>query len=199
MFPVLPFLDMGSEISSKQATWKQMRRQIIRKPRSPWLFFRQTKQEEWFNKAPPGSTMNDMLIWLSGQWKKMKEDDKEPFYHMYLRDKMRYENELERLTPIDRKRLNQCNRAKKRCRAQLPKHPVSPFFHFCQDERPKLKQQHPELTFAETGKMLGQLWGCLSPELKQQYVLKGEQDKRRYRSEVKKTVRERQPKKLKSD
>lgn len=55
----------------------------------------------------------------------------------------------------------------------LPKKPLTSYMMFVQDERPKVRQEHPEATFGELSKLVGQRWKALSAKEKKTW-----QDKR---------------------
>lgn len=42
----------------------------------------------------------------------------------------------------------------------------SPYILFCKEKRPELKEKHPNATFGEMGKMLGQMWGQMDEKAK---------------------------------
>lgn len=42
----------------------------------------------------------------------------------------------------------------------------SPYILFCQEKRKELKASHPEATFGEMGKMLGQMWAAMDEKAK---------------------------------
>jgi hypothetical protein len=54
---------------------------------------------------------------------------------------------------------------------------------FCQDKRASTKAEHPSSSFAELGKILGDLWQKLDEEEKKPYMKQNEQDKARYAKE----------------
>lgn len=43
----------------------------------------------------------------------------------------------------------------------------SPYILFCNDKRAEIKVSHPNATFGETGKILGQMWAVLDDKSKQ--------------------------------
>lgn len=59
-------------------------------------------------------------------------------------------------------------KAAKAVKADKPKvkRAPSPYILFCSDKRADVKKSHPEATFGETGKLLGQLWAALSEKEK---------------------------------
>jgi high mobility group protein B2 len=42
----------------------------------------------------------------------------------------------------------------------------SPYIIFCSEKRPGIKISHPDATFGETGKMLGQMWAAVDDKTK---------------------------------
>jgi hypothetical protein len=42
----------------------------------------------------------------------------------------------------------------------------SPYIIFCQEKRPELRAAHPNATFGEMGKMLGQMWAQMDEKAK---------------------------------
>jgi hypothetical protein len=47
-------------------------------------------------------------------------------------------------------------------KAAKGKRAPSPYINFCTEQRPKLKEQNPDATFGDLGKMLGAQWKKLS-------------------------------------
>lgn len=47
----------------------------------------------------------------------------------------------------------------------------SPYILFCTEKRPQIKQSHPNATFGETGKILGQMWAALDEKAKAVSIL----------------------------
>lgn len=57
----------------------------------------------------------------------------------------------------------------------------SAFFWFCNDERPKIRANHPDLSVGDVAKQLGAAWGQTAPESKAKYEAMAEEDKARYK------------------
>jgi len=49
-----------------------------------------------------------------------------------------------------------------KAKTDKPKRAPSPYINFCTEQRPKLKEAHPDATFGDLGKMLGEQWKKLS-------------------------------------
>ncbi len=56
----------------------------------------------------------------------------------------------------------------------------SAFFHYCKEERPKLKAVNPSLSVGEIAKELGDRWNHTAPDGKQTYEEAAQRDKERY-------------------
>lgn len=56
----------------------------------------------------------------------------------------------------------------KAAKAEKPKtkRAPSPYILFCSEKRPGIKVSHPDATFGETGKLLGQMWAALDEKAK---------------------------------
>ncbi|GAA5803626.1 high mobility group box domain-containing protein [Helicostylum pulchrum] len=64
-----------------------------------------------------------------------------------------------------------------------PKRGLSAYMFFSQDQRSTVKEESPDATFGQIGKLLGEKWKSMSEEQKKPYALKAEIDKKRYESE----------------
>jgi len=56
----------------------------------------------------------------------------------------------------------------------------SAFFHYCKEERPKLKAVNPSLSVGEIAKELGDRWNHTAPDGKHIYEEAAQKDKGRY-------------------
>ncbi|KAK3586892.1 hypothetical protein CHS0354_017689 [Potamilus streckersoni] len=67
-----------------------------------------------------------------------------------------------------------------------PRKPATGYVLFAIEKRQEVKAQNPNLSFSDITKCLGQNWSNLSPEEKQVYLDKAEEDKKRYIEDMKK-------------
>merc|ERR1711879_839273 len=72
---------------------------------------------------------------------------------------------------------------KKQKDPNAPKKAQSAYMIFCNENRPIVKEENPDASFGEMGKLLGARWKELSDEGKKPYNDKAEQDKGRYERE----------------
>ncbi|CAF1575773.1 unnamed protein product [Rotaria magnacalcarata] len=61
-----------------------------------------------------------------------------------------------------------------------PKRPLSTFFLFSQDERPKIKKDNPSLSVADVAKLIGERWRSITEDKKRHYEERARAEKERY-------------------
>lgn len=64
-----------------------------------------------------------------------------------------------------KKKFTKKNKSTKRKKSSVP----SAYILFCKDERPKIKETHPDMDFAEIAKELGKRWNNVSVRTKEHY------------------------------
>lgn len=83
----------------------------------------------------------------------MSAKEKKRFDDAAVKDRERYKKEMQNYTPAEE------GRGKKRKRdPDAPKKALSAFFLFCNDERPKVREEFPELKVSDVAKELGKRW-----------------------------------------
>ena len=65
-----------------------------------------------------------------------------------------------------------------------PKRPLSTFFLFSQDERPKIKKDNPALSVADIAKLIGERWRAIGEDKKRHYEERARVEKERYDREI---------------
>eukprot|EP00904_Undaria_pinnatifida_P004659 jgi/Undpi1/14194/HiC_scaffold_9.g03843.m1 len=65
-----------------------------------------------------------------------------------------------------------------------PKGAMSAFMQFSQKERPKVKEEHPDMKITEISKVLGLRWGKMDEAQKKPYQKKADADKERYKKDM---------------
>jgi hypothetical protein len=83
---------------------------------------------------------------------KLNKTDSQKFDKLAVADKERYTTEMETYK-----------------KTLPPKKPQGAFVKYFSEIRPKLLQQHPNISIAEVGKKAGEMWGKLSEAQKNQY------------------------------
>jgi len=145
---------------------------------SAYTFFVQKCRDE-HRKAYPNENANfsEFSKKCSEKWKTMTESEKSRFAAQAEVDKQRFEREMAVYQPGEK-------RKKKKKDPLAPKRPLSAFFHYCKEERPKLKAMNPSLSVGEIAKELGDRWNHTAPEGKQTYEEAAQRDKERYEKEM---------------
>ncbi|KAL4882857.1 Non-histone chromosomal protein 6 [Aspergillus karnatakaensis] len=64
-----------------------------------------------------------------------------------------------------------------------PKRGLSAYMFFANDNRDKVREENPGITFGQVGKMLGEKWKALSDKDRKPYEQKAADDKKRYEDE----------------
>lgn len=67
----------------------------------------------------------------------------------------------------------------KKTATTAPKRGLSAYMFFVQEKRAEVKRDHPDATFGEIGKKLGEMWRSLGDEQKSKYEKLAKADKAR--------------------
>ncbi|GAA5822806.1 hypothetical protein JCM5353_003530 [Sporobolomyces roseus] len=78
-------------------------------------------------------------------------------------------------------RATKATKAKKDPNA--PKRPLSAYMHFSQAKRAEVKEENPDVTFGEIGKLLGAKWKEADADDRAPFEEKAKEDKARYEKE----------------
>jgi len=73
---------------------------------------------------------------------------------------------------------------KKKKDPNAPKQPMSAYLIFSAEQRSKVKDENPSLTFIEIAKELGRRWGDLTPTDKQKYQVRADQERVKYEEDM---------------
>lgn len=163
---------------NKKRTIKKVydRRDIIRGPRTAWLYFLQASRN--------GESYSKLCKKLSVIWKGLSNEQKEPYYQKERKDVERYKREESLLNERDRKILKKIRKRRRQEKAEnFPKRPLSAYQLFLKDYRPKIKEKNPEFTFSQIGKELGKQWKEINIEEKKQYSEIATIESERYKRE----------------
>jgi len=152
------------------------------------MIFSQQKRAD-IKSAHPDVGFGQIGRMLGEEWKKLTPEDKQKFNEEAAKEKIRYEKEMaiyrethpetsdEEESPSRKKRKNKDPNA--------PKKPCSAFFHYSRRLRPKIKENNPQATFGQLGKLIGEEWSKLGPEARKEYEELAAADKERYEKENK--------------
>ncbi|KAF1982293.1 Non-histone chromosomal protein 6 [Aulographum hederae CBS 113979] len=80
-------------------------------------------------------------------------------------------------------KASKADSGKKKKDPNAPKRGLSAYMFFANDQRDKVREDHPGIKFGEVGKMLGEKWKELTDKDKEPYEAKAKADKKRYEDE----------------
>ena len=124
--------------------------------------------------------------YTSSMYKSLSTEERNKWESDARKDKERYDREMESYEPPagynQSGYLNPKSTMVKDPKA--PKRARGPYVYFTMDERPKLKDENPDLKFTEIGHALGERWRALSAEDKKKYEEKANDDKKRHSDEL---------------
>lgn len=108
----------------------------------------------------------------ANDWHEMPPSDKRHFEKLSAKDKKRYDAEMAKwhLQEEERKK-------------SIPKRPLSSYFFFCAQERPKVRESMPAESVIVVAKELGRRWRKLKPEQKAKFEALALTDRERYATE----------------
>merc|ERR1711959_481759 len=123
---------------------------------------------------------------FSKRWKACPQEKKDELIAAYREDMKVYKAKFEEYKKTDdyknfqklsfNKKFKKCPKDK-----NAPKKPLTPFFLFSMEMRPKLLAEDPTLKIEVLGKKMGALWNALSAEEKQKYISEREKNMEVYK------------------
>lgn len=145
-----------------------------KKPKSSYILFCSEKRNE-IKKDNPELSATQITSRLGALWKECSEEDKKRYESLANEDKERYKTDMENYSG------GESTSAK--TKKVGPKRPRSAYMYFCQEKRTEVKDANPELSGKEITAELGKMWRKLSDNEKKPYMLKQNDDKKRYDTE----------------
>jgi hypothetical protein len=153
-----------------------------------YMLFSQERRAD-IKKAHPDVGFGQIGKMLGEEWKKTSPEEKKRFHEEAAKDKIRYQKEMASYKEAHPESSDEEEKPAKKKRKKkdpnAPKKPCSAFFHFSRRMRPKIKEQNPQATFGQLGKLIGEEWAKLTPEQKKEYEEMAAADKERYAKENK--------------
>jgi len=138
--------------------------------------------------ANPDASFAELSKIVAQEYRSLSPEAKEKFNQMATDDKARYEEEMAAYSApesdVENEDMGNSKKKKRKKDPNAPKRATSVYMVFCNEMRPKLMKEHPELTFVEMGKMLGLKYKEITAEDKARYAQIVEDDKKRYGKEM---------------
>lgn len=119
-------------------------------------------------------------------YKSLSTEERNKWESDARKDKERYDREMETYEPPEGYNSSGYRNPKSTTvkDPKAPKRARGAYVYFTMDERPKLKDENPDLKFTEIGHALGERWRALSAEDKKKYEEKANDDKKRHSDEL---------------
>jgi hypothetical protein len=162
-------------------------KKILKKPISPWIAFMNAQIEVMGKEdARTGQPMKfvQKSSMMSSLWRKMSAEEKAKYVEISKLDQARYAQQLENLSPEQKKQLKEIRKRKKEKKAGEPVKAKSAFMCFHAASRGKIVADNPGIKFADVGKKMGELWTNMSAEEQKPYHEAHAKDKARYLAEM---------------
>ncbi|ELR25348.1 HMG (high mobility group) box domain containing protein [Acanthamoeba castellanii str. Neff] len=125
---------------------------------------------------------------LGEAWAALPDGDKRKYNELAAKDKIRYQKEAAQYKEDHPESSDEEERpAKKRKKKDpnAPKKPCSAFFHFSKKMRPRIKDENPDASFGQLGKIIGEQWSKLGADERKEFETLAAADKERYAKEMK--------------
>lgn len=139
-----------------------------KKPLSAYFLFSQEERLKVKNEYPDYS-ITEVAKELGRRWATLDPGLKQSYENRYQDSRKQYETALSAYKP-----------QKKKKDPNAPKQPLSAYFLFSQEERLKVKGEHPNHSICEVAKELGRRWAEMAPEVKQRYQQMAEEGRQKY-------------------
>jgi structure-specific recognition protein 1 len=161
-----------------------------KRPMTAFMYFSLDMRAK-LKEENPDLSFGELGKLVGQRYKEISEEEKKKYESKANADKMRYEAEMKKYSPPDvdsgseeasSSKKKGAKKAKKDPNA--PKKGLSAFMFFSKEMRPKLKEENPNLSFGELGKLLGQVYRDLSPDELAKYEEMANSDKKRFNREI---------------
>jgi len=139
-----------------------------KKPLSAYFLFSQDERLKVKAEFPDYS-ITEVAKELGRRWATIDPAIKQSYEQRYQESRRQYEQALQAYKP-----------QKKKKDPNAPKQPLSAYFLFSQEERLKVKNEHPSYSICEVAKELGKRWADMAPEVKQRYQQMAEEGRQKY-------------------
>jgi len=149
-----------------------------KQPLSAYFLFSQ--EERLKVKAEhPNYSICEIAKELGRRWADMNPEVKQHYQQKAEEGRQKYDQEMAAY-----RQDNRFEDPKPKRDPNMPKQPLSTYFLFSQEERLKVKAEHPSYSICEIAKELGRRWAVMSPEVKQRFQQLAEQARQKYDQEM---------------
>jgi hypothetical protein len=145
-----------------------------------------SEQRKNIKQTHPEMSNDDITRKLGELWQNLSDKDKKKYQEASQRDKERYQQEMQNYVPPADANVNGQQKTRTRggkTEREGPKRPLTAYMFFCQENRPQIKSENPNINNREITSELGKKWKSLSDKERAPYEEKQNADKLRYENE----------------
>lgn len=160
-----------------------------KRPMTAFMYFSLDMRSK-LKEENPGISFAELGKLVGQKYKEISSDEKKKYESKANADKSRYDAEMKKYSPPDADSDDDVSSTKKKGTKKqskkdpnAPKKGLSAFMFFSKIMRPKLKQENPDMSFGDLGKLIGQKYRELSPEELSKYEAMANNDKKRFERE----------------
>ncbi|KAI9291321.1 hypothetical protein K502DRAFT_297122, partial [Neoconidiobolus thromboides FSU 785] len=167
-----------------------------KRPMNAYLLFNKENRPKLL-KANPNASTPEVSRAIGDKWKSLSLEEKQVYIDQALElrtqffsDNPGYVFTRQSKSSIKASLLNptgmsQRGRRKRDRNSDAPKHPMSAFLFYLVEKRSEVAEKHSGNPIGPISRIISQRWNKLSDEEKKPWVMKAEEDKRRYATELK--------------
>jgi hypothetical protein len=168
---------------SKSDITKIKRREIIRGPKTAWIFYCIRNRENVL-KSMPHLSFGEICKEMAKNWHSMSPEEKQDFHRLHLDDKKRYSDDMSKLSASDMSILKKYRKQQRRIKKNKPRSPLSAYMFYVMANRDTITRENPGIDFESIGRMLGKRWQTLTASEKIPFQELSARDKSRYETEI---------------
>jgi len=125
----------------------------------------------------PGLSFEELARQMGYLWKQLPEHEKTDFADLARTERERYIRERDASLPETLREYRKRHKG-------APKNALSAYNFFVMENRKRVSDQHPELSFGQVARKVGEIWKSLDDETRDVYNRKHEEDQLRFRAEM---------------
>ncbi|KAL7567414.1 hypothetical protein ACA910_021377 [Epithemia clementina (nom. ined.)] len=157
-----------------------------KKAQSAYILYA-SKMRSKIKEDNPDAGFGDLTKLVSEKFKSLSPEERKKWDDRAEQDKQRYKTEMAAYQPPDDGSGDDDDEPQKKKNKKdpnAPKRGKSSYFYFADAMRDKVKEDNPDASFSELGKLLGAEWKKLSSQEKAKYEKLADTDKQRYKKEM---------------
>jgi len=187
----------SEQASPKKKKAKKKDPKAPKQGKSAYTFYCLEKRAE-VQANNPDASFGELSGLVAQEWKKVSDEEKKKYEDMAKEDVARYKREMANYdAPSDgsdsddeeeggkeRKKSEKPAKKAKKKDKNAPARNQSAYMFFAKDARKRIREENPDASFGEIGKLVGEAWKKCSDEDKKKYQAMAQEDTARYKKEM---------------